>query len=90
VSYSLEKGQSNDDSLVVKWIPYSPASFEMDEMPFRHQQLQIRTRECTQTLDLLAKLNEGSEIEQFLQPTMDLAMFKVSESNNNERNYRNQ
>ena len=78
MSYSLERDQSNEEILIEKWIPFKPLSFETDEMPFRQEQLQIRTRECVQTLDLLSKLNEGSPIENILQPTaIDLAMFKV-------------
>lgn len=77
MSYSLEKEQSKE-SYAEKWIPYKPLSFEMDEMPLRHEQLQIRTRECVQTLDLLSKLNQGSDIENIQQPAMDLAMFKVT------------
>jgi platelet-activating factor acetylhydrolase len=80
VSYTLEKGPNSQENPAVKWIPYNPVPFETDEMPFRHEQLQIRTRECSQTLELLSKLNEGSEIEHILQPTMDLAKFKVSSS----------
>ncbi|XP_046657429.1 platelet-activating factor acetylhydrolase-like [Daphnia pulicaria] len=76
VSYTLEKGPNSQESPAVKWIPYNPVPFETDEMPFRHEQLEIRTRECSQTLELLSKLNEGSEIEHILQPTMDLAKFK--------------
>lgn len=77
MSYTLERGPNSQESSAVKWIPYNPAPFEMDEMPFRHEQLQIRTRECTRTLELLSKLNQGTEMEHFLQPTMDLAKFKV-------------
>lgn len=80
MSYTLEKGPNSQESPAVKWIPYNPVPFEMDEMPFRHEQLQFRTRECSQTLELLSKLNQGSEIQHILQPTMDLAKFKVSSS----------
>ena len=74
MSYSLEK---DEEILVEKWMPYKPLSFEMDEMRFRHDQLNIRTGECSKTLDLLSKLNEGCEMGNILQPAMDVALFKV-------------
>lgn len=76
LSYNLER-EENDKSLVEKWIAYKSTSFEGEELAFRQQQLQIRTRECSQTLDLLFKLNAGAQIEHILQPTIDFGMFKV-------------
>lgn len=75
LSYNLER-EENDKSLVEKWIAYKSTSFEGEELAFRQQQLQIRTRECSQTLDLLFKLNAGTQIEHILQPTIDFGMFK--------------
>ena len=77
MTYSLETEQNSKGGLVESWIPYVPMQFEKDDMPFRQEQLQIRTRECSQTLDLLSKLNDGSEIEHIQQPSMDLSIFKV-------------
>nr|CAH0098330.1 unnamed protein product [Daphnia galeata] len=76
MSYTLEKDQSDETNYVEKWIPYKLLPFEKDDMLFRHEQLLIRTRECSQTLDLLSKLNDGSEIEHIQQPSMDLSIFK--------------
>ena len=77
MSYTLEKDQSDETSYVEKWIPYKLLPFEKDDSIFRHEQLLIRTRECSQTLDLLSKLNDGCEIEHIQQPSMDLSIFKV-------------
>nr|CAH0098331.1 unnamed protein product [Daphnia galeata] len=76
MTYSLETEQNSKGGLVESWIPYVPMQFEKDDMPFRQEQLQIRTRECSQTLDLLLKLNDGVDIKHVLQSTVDLGMFK--------------
>jgi hypothetical protein len=82
MTYSLETEQNSKGGLVESWIPYVPMQFEKDDMPFRQEQLQIRTRECSQTLDLLLKLNDGVDIKHVLQSTVDLGMFKVFLTNN--------
>lgn len=74
MSFSIEKGQNKGP--LTKWIPYQPMQFEKDDMPLRQQQLQIRMRECSQTLDLLFKLNGGAELEYISQSSMNLASFK--------------
>ena len=76
MSYTLEREQSSG-GLVERWIPYRALPFERNDMASRQEQLTIRTRECTQTLDLLARLNDGVHVQHLLQCTMDLAMFKV-------------
>ena len=76
MTYSLETEQNSKGGLVESWIPYKLMQFEKDDMPFRQEQLEIRTRECSQTLDLL-KLNDGADIKHVLQATVDLGMFKV-------------
>ncbi|XP_046455783.1 platelet-activating factor acetylhydrolase-like isoform X1 [Daphnia pulex] len=76
MSYTLEREQSIRGGLVERWIPYRPLPFERNDMPSRREQLEIRTRECTQTLDLLARLNDGVQVQHLLHSTMDLAIFK--------------
>lgn len=78
MSYTLEREQSiRGGGLVERWIPYRPLPFERNDMPSRREQLEIRTRECTQTLDLLARLNDGVQVQHLLHSTMDLVIFKV-------------
>lgn len=77
MTYTLEKEPNAKGGLVEKWIPYKPMQFEKDDMPLRQEQLQIRTRECSQTLDLLFKLDEGVELEHILHSPMNLGAFKV-------------
>ncbi|XP_057378065.1 platelet-activating factor acetylhydrolase-like [Daphnia carinata] len=72
MSYSIDK-EANKGPLM-KWIPYKPMQFEKDDMPLRQQQLQIRIGECSQTLDLLFKLNEGTEHTP--QSSVNLGAFK--------------
>ncbi|XP_057378526.1 platelet-activating factor acetylhydrolase-like [Daphnia carinata] len=76
MTYSLEKEPNAKGGLVEKWIPYKPMQFEKDDMPLRQEQLQIRTRECSQALDLLYKLDEGVELEHVLYSSMNLGAFK--------------
>ncbi|XP_046462785.1 platelet-activating factor acetylhydrolase-like [Daphnia pulex] len=54
MTYSLETEQNSKGGLVESWIPYKLMQFEKDDMPFRQEQLEIRTRECSQSLDYLS------------------------------------
>nr|CAH0098329.1 unnamed protein product [Daphnia galeata] len=77
MTYTLEREQMDEGrNFVERWIPYKSMQFERNDMPSRQEQLQIRTRECSQTLDLLANLNDGIQVQHLLHSTMDLDIFK--------------
>jgi platelet-activating factor acetylhydrolase len=78
MTYTLEREQMDEGrNFVERWIPYKSMQFERNDMPSRQEQLQIRTRECSQTLDLLANLNDGIQVQHLLHSTMDLDIFNV-------------
>lgn len=81
MSYFLDKNNENGE-LMEKWVPYKPMEFEKGDMPLRQEQLSIRTRECKQTLDFLIKLNDGAKVENIIQSTMNLEIFKVNSKKN--------
>ena len=83
MTYTLEREQMDEGrDLVERWIPYKSMQFERNDMPSRQGQLQIRSRECSQTLDLLSNLNDGIQVQHLLHSTMDLDIFKVCKQNN--------
>ena len=55
---------------VERWMPYRPMQFERNDMANRQEQLQIRTGECIDALDLLGRINDGVT-------TDDLVMLKA-------------
>lgn len=77
LSYSLVKDSSKDEYME-EWVYYKPMEFQKEDMPLRQEQLQHRIRECQRTLDILTKLNKGTDIDHVLHSKIDLSSFKVS------------
>lgn len=74
MTYHLKK-EVEQEELIEEWMPFEEMEYE--DMPYRQNQLQIRTKECRRALDLLHLLNEGKPIDNVLLTTNDLMQFKV-------------